>query len=60
MAIPNPMTSKKAHFVKELKIISKWSNMLDDKGNSNTKNDEEKVQTTRKPSRGRSKKANTF
>jgi len=31
MAVPNPLRSKKTHFAEELKIVSKWANMLDER-----------------------------
>jgi len=39
-----------AHFVKELKIASRWVNMLDEHENSNTKENDVVVQTKRKHS----------
>ncbi|KOM56438.1 hypothetical protein LR48_Vigan10g233000 [Vigna angularis] len=48
---PNSLTSKEAHFVEELKLTSKLTNMLDEKDDSIT-HDDKPVQTTKKPSRG--------
>jgi len=39
---------KKARFVEELKIVSKWTNMLDEREYSNFDEDDESVQTIRK------------
>jgi len=50
---------KEAHFVEKLKLDYKWANMLDEKGDFNTKEDDVLVQTTRKPSRGMPKNVNT-
>jgi len=49
--------SKKTHFAKELKIASKFFNMLDGREYSNTKEDDESVQTTRKLDRVYAKKS---
>jgi len=58
VAIHNPFTSKETCFAKELKIASKWTNMLNEKGDSNTEKDDDSIQTTRKLGRGRPKKVN--
>lgn len=57
--VPNLLKFKETHFVKELKITSKWTNMLDKKVDFNTEGNDESVQTIRKPSKNRPKKANT-
>jgi len=41
--------SKKVRFIKELKLTSKWANMLDGREDYNTKEDDEIVQTIKKP-----------
>jgi len=58
MTDPNPLASKEARFVEELKIASKWANMFDNRKDSNTEEDHEPIQTTRKHSKGMPKKAN--
>jgi len=55
--ILNPLTSKETCFGEELKIDSKWANMLDERKYYNTE-DDGSVQTTRKPGRIRLKKVN--
>jgi len=49
---------KKTTFVKELKIISKWDIMIERKY-SNSEEDDESIQTTKKPGRGMPMKINT-
>jgi len=48
VTIPDPLMSKESHFVEELKITSKWANMINEGEDSNTENDDEPIQTTRK------------
>jgi len=50
--------SKEAPFLEQLKIASKWANMLDERNDSNSEEDDELVQTTRKFDPGRPKKVN--
>ena len=55
----NSSMPKKARFVEELKIVSKWTNMLDEREYSNFDEDDESVQTIRKLGQGRPKKIST-
>jgi len=55
---PNLLTSKEARFVDKLKITFNLANMFDKRKDSNTREDNELVQTIRKTSRDRSKKVN--
>ena len=57
--VSNSLTSKKSRFAKELKLTSKWTNIFDERDDSNTDKDDKSVQTTRKLSKSRLKKVNT-
>jgi len=59
VTILNPLTSKETRFVKEFKLASKWTNMLNETEDSNTEEDDESIQTTGKLGKGRPKKVNT-
>jgi len=51
--------SKKTYFAEELKLASKWTNILNERKNYNREDDDdESLQTTRKPYRNISKKVN--
>lgn len=51
--------SKKIRFEEELKLVFQWANMLDEMRDSNSEEDDELDQTTRKPGTGMVKKFNT-
>lgn len=51
--------SEKTRFKEKLKSPFQWSNMLDESRDYNSDQDNEPVQTTRKPDRSRLKKFNT-
>ena len=57
--IPNSLMSKEACFAKALKLASKQDNMLHKGEDSNTEEDNESIQTTRKLDRGSAKKVNS-
>lgn len=59
MTITSPLTSKETRFVEGLKIASKRTNMFNERKDSNTKDDDKSVQTTRKCDKGMPKKTNT-
>lgn len=57
--ILNSLSYKEVRFVEEMKLAFKRANMLDEREDSNTKEDDEPFQNTRKSGRDRLREVNT-